>query len=540
VTRLLRPALTTKPSHRQLSNSPHPHSDADSIGGSAGSVKYEDTESEILNSDGSLRLKPVSSMSTLADGGKGKVSMGKRGGEGRDDGPPGGKSPESATVAQGPGGGEETSQGPPKKKKKSKMHECEVCGKKFPRWVFGAFSALLYDRICLFSRRFHLLFLSQVATKVSIFADSIPPTRPSGLKTHMNTHNNEKRKPNHNFFLPLFIFPIAYPCGFPGCTRTFGVRSNAKRHLRTHGVIPAPASPSEPPYIVGFSPPVIMPAYSQGLSVPNDLGGDGAGLNDPQGFGVDGASLEINPMGFGTAEGVGPGNPRRLGRASQFKLRWMPPSLMSRTNASSLREVHDEQDFLGDPEEEEEEEGGSDNMEDEDVDGEEAEFGDVELGERFSLPLKPVLPFSSAGASHGYSLGGSGSESSFAISSGSPPRPSNSSTCTSALSHVSPSPSPSASSFANLPSSASISRIPTTRYHYSKILTPGGSRLDDLSLLDFEERNSYLDAGSHPYHPLQVNTFFFFFFALRFFSSLRRLLFFFFSFSYLPPCPPDG
>lgn len=103
-------------------------------------MKYEDTESEILNSDGSLRLKSVSSMSTLGDGGKGKVSMGKRGGERRDDGPSG-KSPESAALTQGLGGGEETSQGPPKKKKKSKMHECEVCGKKFPRWVCGAFSA---------------------------------------------------------------------------------------------------------------------------------------------------------------------------------------------------------------------------------------------------------------------------------------------------------------------------------------------------------------------------------------------------------------
>ena len=281
-----------------------------------------------------------------------------------------------------------------------------------------------------------------------------------------------------------------------------------------------------------------MPAYSQGLSIPNDIGGDGAGLNDPQGFGVDGASLEINPMGFGTAEGVGPGHPRRLGRASQFKLRWMPPSLMSRTNVSSLREVHDEQDFLGDPEEEEEEEGGSDNMEEEDVDGEEAEFGDMELRERFSLPLKPVLPFSPAGPSRGYSLGGPGSGSNLAISSGSPPCPSSSSgstTCTSALPHASPSPSPSAASFATLPSSASISRIPTARYHYSKILPPG---VDDLSLLDFEERNSYSDAGSHPYHPLQVNILFFvfylaflFIFFNRFFSSSR---------SPIPPCPPDG
>ncbi|KAF9030369.1 hypothetical protein BDZ89DRAFT_949821 [Hymenopellis radicata] len=62
-----------------------------------------------------------------------------------------------------------------RKKKKSKMHQCEICQHEFPR--------------------------------------------PSGLRTHMNSHNN--------------IRP--YGCPFPGCEKTFGVRSNAKRHLRTHG-----------------------------------------------------------------------------------------------------------------------------------------------------------------------------------------------------------------------------------------------------------------------------------------------------------------
>jgi len=337
---------------------------------------------------------------------------------------------------------------------------------------------------------------------------------------------------------------IAYPCGFPGCTRTFGVRSNAKRHLRTHGVIPAPASPSEPAYVVGFSPPVIMPAHSQDLSMPNSMGGDGIGLHDSQGLGVDGASLENSMAGFGGAgETTGPSHPRHLGRGSQFKLRWMPPSLMSRTNASSLREVHDEQDL-----EEEEEEGGSDDVEEEEAD-EEAEFGDVVSTERFSLPLRPVLPFSSAGVSPGYGLRGSGSGSNLAASSKatsncncSPPCPSSSSgstTCTSALPHTSTSPSPSATSFATPPSSTSISpRISASTYNYSKILRPaahGDSGLDSLSMMDFEERNSYLDAGSHPYHPSQVNTFSF---ALRFFFfRLFNDPFFFFSFSYLPPCP---
>jgi hypothetical protein len=144
-------------------------------------------------------------MSTLGDGGggKGRVAMGKRGGEGRDEGSTVGKFPESVAVAQGPGGGEETSQGPPKKKKKSKMHECEVCGKKFPRWVFGSFSA--FNFYLLFGKHFSsLLFLAQVAAGISIFAYPASPTRPSGLKTHMNTHNNEKRKHNHSFSLRLF------------------------------------------------------------------------------------------------------------------------------------------------------------------------------------------------------------------------------------------------------------------------------------------------------------------------------------------------
>ena len=331
---------------------------------------------------------------------------------------------------------------------------------------------------------------------------------------------------------------IAYPCGFPGCTRTFGVRSNAKRHLRTHGVIPAPASPSEPAYVVGFSPPVIMPAHSQDLSMSNSVGDDGTGIHDSQGLGVDGASLDNSMAGFG--ETTGPSHPRHLGRGSQFKLRWMPPSLMSRTNASSLREVHDEQDFQGDPEGEEEE-GGSDNVEEEEAD-EDAEFGDMVSAERFSLPLRPVLPFSSAGA-RGYSLRGSGSVSSLATSSAaasncncSPPCPSNASgsmMCTSALPHPSTSPSPSATSFATPPSSASISpRISATTYNYGKILRPathGDSGLDSLSMMDFEERNSYLDVGSHPYHPSQVNAFSF---SLAF--LLVSSMTFFFSFPRSP------
>jgi len=155
------------------------------------------------------------------------------------------------------------------KKKKSKMHNCEVCGKKFPR--------------------------------------------PSGLKTHMNTHTNLK----------------PFPCGFGGCPRTFTVRSNARRHLRTHGVdTSAPRETAEPPYVVDFSTPTIM---------------------HPQAA----ATHEMNKL--------------------PYKLRWMPPSLSSRTNAHGLLSLSDDDS---------ESEDGQD---------------EAESSRRLalSIPFPPVIPSSS-------------------------------------------------------------------------------------------------------------------------------------------------
>ena len=130
--------LTTQSLHKQSSQIPHPH---DSLCGGA-SVKYQDIEDEVLNNRGSVRLKPVSSMSAMRDGRVGVGAALARRIEERDDGSMGRKSTSIGLGAEESCGPEETLEGPPKKKQ-SKLHECEVCGKKFPRcFFFPAFFSL--------------------------------------------------------------------------------------------------------------------------------------------------------------------------------------------------------------------------------------------------------------------------------------------------------------------------------------------------------------------------------------------------------------
>ncbi|KAF6764081.1 hypothetical protein DFP72DRAFT_412924 [Ephemerocybe angulata] len=207
-------------------------------------------------------------------------------------------------------------QAPAKKKKKSKMHTCEICSKKFPR--------------------------------------------PSGLRTHMNTHNNAR----------------PYACGFPGCTRTFGVRSNAKRHLRTHGIIPPPSNPTngngEAAYVVGFNPPVIAPERPDASD---------SGMRDGGVDSVDGLSGQLAK--------------HRLSRAPFFKLRWMPPSLTSRTNSAKLKAVDEATGEISEDEGDSDEEGDEDYGSDRDLDdyGPTGQGGNKDDGPdtKVGIPLLPAL-----------------------------------------------------------------------------------------------------------------------------------------------------
>ncbi|KAL6299225.1 hypothetical protein BKA93DRAFT_695603, partial [Sparassis latifolia] len=90
--------------------------------------------------------------------------------------------------------------------KKSKMHQCSICFKMFPR--------------------------------------------PSGLATHMNSHSGAK----------------PFKCPIPTCNKSFAVRSNAKRHLRTHGIFPSSDTTSSTPsqFTVGFDTPLVSEVHEVG------------------------------------------------------------------------------------------------------------------------------------------------------------------------------------------------------------------------------------------------------------------------------------
>lgn len=108
------------------------------------------------------------------------------------------------------------------------------------------------------------------------------------------------------------------------------MRSNAKRHLRTHGIDPSSASESgSSTYVVDFSTPTVMPSPLSAIHEMSEI---------------------------------------------PYRVRWMPPSLTTRTNADTLATI-------------------SDADSDSDVDLHENE-ANMDWRSALPIPLRPVIPSS--------------------------------------------------------------------------------------------------------------------------------------------------
>lgn len=349
------------------------------------------------------------------------------------------------------GRGKEPFVAPVKRKKKSKMHCCEICSKKFPR--------------------------------------------PSGLRTHMNTHSNAK----------------PFPCGFPGCTRSFGVRSNAKRHLRTHGVIPTPSvnpNSADAPYIVGFCPPMIgVPQLSS--RQPSQSHSLEGGEDCPSSNSRDNTNIH-------TTQDQGQRDMQReMSAAPIVKLRWMPQSLTTRTNAKCLKEVRDKQqmNWMRDvPVEEKDEEdeddfdvggsggitvvgrtggGGYDMVREQDDEGDELDFGE-------NVPrLRPsAVPSSSTNSVA--SLSSTGIQ--LTVS-----RPPTDCTCSppcseGTCSHHRSSPCPSRTMASSISPVSSTSFAGSNSPMSPPSMATYNRQLHGVREACNEERNSYVEESHHPYH----------------------------------------
>jgi len=154
----------------------------------------------------------------------------------------------------------------------------------------------------------------------------------------------------------------------------FGVRSNAKRHLRTHGITPissssspstapraSPAPKSElrrpsaardakpildQPFVVGFSEPVIVQSPVSAVRGKDVV----SGIRNDVGSG----DMVSSRRGGRQESGTGGSTSSAHKAPTYYKVRWVPPSLTSRTNAAALRNVSEKGEFEDEEEDEEE------------------------------------------------------------------------------------------------------------------------------------------------------------------------------------------
>jgi hypothetical protein len=250
-----------------------------------------------------------------------------------------------------------------------------------------------------------------------------------------------------------------------------------------------------------------------------------------------GEDLGDNNANIRTQDSQGPSDMQHeMSSVPLLKLRWMPPSLSTRTNADSLREVRDRQQmhWMGDVDGEDEDDfaGGSgttrmssggydmdiDMEQDDIVDGDEVGENDPSL----NIPLRrPVIPSSSTRAVAASSTGIRLTVSRPAECMCSPPCSTRGTCRRSSINRSSPGTIASMSPVSSTSFAGSNSPPSMAAYRQHEIdLTSGGvytprteniSREHGVREARTEERNSeYLETGLHPYHhPSQVITYYF-------------------------------
>lgn len=210
------------------------------------------------------------------------------------------------------------------------------------------------------------------------------------------------------------------------------MRSNARRHLRTHGVTLPPGALGgkglhEEAFTVGFETPVVVDVQDP-IAIADAGGGHG----------------------FSGANGGSTGGRGRAGSSGAPKLRWVPPSLAQRTNAARLRSLSPSSDMA-------------------DVDG------DVSAPAVTSGPLSAGTEFYHQVP--GQSVDVRGRASPMVVRNAQRLK-------------VAPAPLP--------------PTMPLPSMDESVIGMGMGMAAQDVHAR-FDERNSYAEAGTYPYHPSQVS-----------------------------------